>query len=132
MKTILYFCLFTFAITLINSCGDDSTTNNNTPNCTRSVSLASPPDSSVFYLVNHTDTTIKFTWMKATCDPDKYIFDIGSTSFPVISGSYSIQNDTSHYFSLGYDSVWYYWRVKAIYSNPVETLTTDWRFLKYY
>ncbi|MCC6867152.1 MAG: hypothetical protein IT280_13430 [Ignavibacteria bacterium] len=131
MKTILIFIIFSSAILLLNSCGDDSTTNNNTPNCTRSVSLASPPDSSVYYLVNHTDTTIKFTWMKATCDPDKYIFERG-TNFPIISGSSIIQSDTSYYYILANDSIWYFWRVKAIYTNPVETLTTNWRFLKYY
>lgn len=131
MKTILYICLFTFAITLINSCGDDTSTNNNGNPCNKSISLASPPDSSVFYLVNHTDTTIKFTWLKATCDPDKYIFERGFDNFPSISGS-DITQDTSYYFTLAYDSAWYYWRVKAIYTNPVETLTTNWRFLKFY
>ncbi|MCC6867162.1 MAG: hypothetical protein IT280_13490 [Ignavibacteria bacterium] len=130
MKTILYICLFTFAITLINSCGDDTSTNNNGNPCNKSISLATPPDSSVFYLVNHTDTTIKFTWLKATCVPEKYIFEIGydENTFPSVN-SYPI-NDTSYTFNLGFDSVWYFWRTKAVYSS--DTITTPWRFLKYF
>ncbi|NOS83945.1 MAG: hypothetical protein HOP31_02295 [Ignavibacteria bacterium] len=136
MKTILIFIIFSSAFLLLNSCGDDSTTNNNIPGCTKTQNLISPINDTVFYLPSN--QSIKFIWNKATCEPVKYIFQVVAED-TTHNGQFACDNQTTQtgndtiMFNQGcYDTIPNFWRVKAIYENPADTAYSQWRkFIKY-
>jgi len=126
LKTITFFCFLTFAFLLLNSCGNDSSTNSTGNNpCVKSCTLLKPANDTVI-----SAGSITFYWNAATCNPAWYRIQIAKDSnFTVNVYTSPSISQTSVGYNLSSDSIPYFWRIKAYYTENnnavIDSFTTS-------
>lgn len=122
-KTFLLFifCLFTFAA-LLHSCGSDSPVTSNPNNsCIRTCSYVSPAYDSIFIATR--TASVNLVWRKASCNPQKYQWQLSlshDSLFRNDGGTINNSDDTTGSALVDTSYLPYYWRIRGIYSYPLD------------